>query len=125
MAAGAQGQLFEIGIFAGAGGRFQAVQAAHLELAVVVGLLAAGEAPAHVGKQFVTGVVCQVRCFLQNAGAGHILDHETAGFVAGFEQQLAATGAQLALHARSADVWVAWWRGQHLAAGEQGQQGGD
>ncbi|MNH23890.1 hypothetical protein D3C79_838020 [compost metagenome] len=125
MAAGAQGQLLEVGIFAGAGGRVQAVQAAHLELAVAVGLLAAGEAPAHIGEQFVTGVVCQVGGFLQNAGAGHILDHEATGFIAGLEQQLAAPGAQFALHAHSADVRIAWWGGQHLAAGEQGQQGGE
>ncbi|EJT84202.1 hypothetical protein PPS11_24748 [Pseudomonas putida S11] len=103
MAVGAQGQLLEVGVFTGAGGRFQAVQAANFKLAVVVGLSAAGEAATDVGEQFVVGVLGEVGGFLQDAGCGDVADHESAVFAARLEQQLTTAGTQLALHARSAD----------------------
>jgi hypothetical protein len=69
VAAGAQGQLLEVGVFAGAGGGFQAVQAGDVQLAVAAGLLAAGQAAAQVGEQLVLGVLGQVGGFLQDAVA--------------------------------------------------------
>ncbi|MNH23208.1 hypothetical protein D3C79_830970 [compost metagenome] len=125
MAVGAQGQLLEVGVFTSAGGRFQAVQAANFQLAVVVGLPAAGEAATDVGEQLVVGVLGEVGGLLQDAGGGDVVDHESAVFAARLEQQLATGGTQLALHARGADVRVAGGVSHELAAGEQGQQGGE
>ncbi|MNH13223.1 hypothetical protein D3C79_727890 [compost metagenome] len=112
MAIGAQGQLLEVGVVASAGGGFQAVQAADFQLAVVVGLLGAREATAHVGEQLGIGVLGQVGGLLQDAGAGDVVDHEAACFAAGLEQQAAAVGAQFALHACGADVRVTGLLGQ-------------
>ncbi|MNR26811.1 hypothetical protein D3C85_1440470 [compost metagenome] len=100
-----------------------AVQALHIQLAIVAAFLAGRQRAAHVGEQGA-GRCRQCAGFLQQAGVAAVIDSKAAGFFAGLEQQLSALGSQFALHAG-----LACGRGglrlfsQHLAAGKQRQQG--
>jgi len=118
VAAGAQGQAFEVEVVAAVSFPLQAIDLADLEATIVAFALAASKVAAEVGEQAGLAIAAELRDFPLDTGAIAIDQHEASLFLTGHENQLTIFDLNLTLQA-SRRRWAFRFAGIDLAGGQK------